>query len=29
MNAELKINNKDHVQGPKNASLKLIEYGDY
>lgn len=29
MNAELKINNKDHVQGPKNASLELIEYGDY
>jgi len=29
MNTELKINDKDHVQGPKNASLEVIEYGDY
>lgn len=29
MNSYLHINQTDHVQGPENASVELVEYGDY
>ena len=25
----LPVNDRDHIQGPRTASVKLVEYGDY
>lgn len=29
MQLNLPVNERDHVQGPENASVTLVEYGDY